>query len=77
MKPAKRKLFRRALACGREKIECHYCGRRLYWFSMTLDHVVPRAVGGPDELSNLLLCCCKCNRKKGALSYVEFVRAAA
>lgn len=77
MSPAQRSKFRRALACGREVIECHYCGKRLYWFGMTLDHVVPRAAGGSDDLSNLVLCCCKCNRKKGALPYAAFVQQVA
>lgn len=76
MTPARKSTFRRALACGRERIECHYCGRRMFWYSMTLDHIVPRAVGGPDELSNLLLCCKRCNDRKGAKPYREFLEVA-
>lgn len=32
---------------------------------LTADHVLPRALGGADALSNLQLMCCKCNHKKG------------
>lgn len=32
----------------------------------TVDHVVPRAKGGSDELDNLVLACHDCNCRKGA-----------
>lgn len=77
MTSATKSKLRRALSGGRERIECHYCGRRMFWYSMTLDHVIPRTAGGTDELSNLLLCCKRCNNKKGSRSYGEYVTVAA
>lgn len=29
-----------------------------------IDHVIPKALGGQDELSNLVLACRRCNQKK-------------
>jgi hypothetical protein len=31
----------------------------------TMDHVIPRAKGGSDDVSNLALCCYVCNPLKG------------
>lgn len=32
--------------------------------SATIDHRVPRALGGPDSLHNYVACCLKCNLDK-------------
>ena len=42
---------------------CHYCGRR---GPMTWDHIVPKALGGPDAGWNLVTACGPCNQAKGA-----------
>lgn len=34
---------------------------------MTSDHIVPKALGGPDDLENRQVLCCKCNNKRGCL----------
>lgn len=31
----------------------------------TIEHIVPRAAGGSDELGNLALACARCNHEKG------------
>ncbi len=50
---------------------CFYCARRVSKNGtrkkgnvLTIDHVIPRALGGSDELSNLVLACEPCNKKK-------------
>lgn len=42
---------------------CHICGRGIDTDrdSFAFDHVVPRELGGSDDISNLLLACTKCN----------------
>lgn len=51
---------------------CHYCSKVLditkkhdHPDSMTVDHVVPLAKGGTNDMSNLVPCCLPCNMKKG------------
>jgi 5-methylcytosine-specific restriction endonuclease McrA len=39
-----------------------------------VDHIVPKASGGPDHLSNYVPACHRCNVSKGAKSYIEFIR---
>jgi 5-methylcytosine-specific restriction endonuclease McrA len=33
---------------------------------MAVDHIIPLAVGGSDDISNLCLACYRCNEFKGA-----------
>ncbi|MCG9895335.1 MAG: HNH endonuclease [Fimbriimonadaceae bacterium] len=41
---------------------CQYCGSTR---DLTIDHVVPRWMGGPHTWENLVACCRRCNLKKG------------
>lgn len=56
---------------------CHYCGCALVGHPLIplpqVDHKHPRALGGGDELANLVLACPPCNSAKGATPYAAFV----
>jgi 5-methylcytosine-specific restriction endonuclease McrA len=68
---------RRAIM-ARDGMRCRYCGAALRKFREAwqfnhdgtrpahVDHVVPRARGGQNDPSNLLLSCETCNEQKGA-----------
>jgi hypothetical protein len=43
---------------------CHYCGARLLAAERTWDHIIPRAMGGPDGMWNLVTACAPCNNAK-------------
>lgn len=53
----------RAKILKRDHGRCRYCGSE---DSLTIDHVVPIAMGGSNRLRNLVACCSPCNTKKGA-----------
>lgn len=74
---------------------CWWCGRTFvpghgYQFRRTVDHVMPKALGGtngtrnkwamyptsrcPKDLSNLVLCCAMCNQAKGDMHPAKWVR---
>ena len=53
---------------------CPYCGEQLHVETVGLDHRIPRARGGSDELDNLQLVCMPCNAAKGNMSHENFVR---
>jgi 5-methylcytosine-specific restriction endonuclease McrA len=55
--------------CGRR---CVYCATCLEPESATLDHVYPRAKGGPHVAGNVVVSCAPCNRKKADMLPSEF-----
>lgn len=42
--------------------------------ALEVDHKVPKAKGGSDDLDNLLLSCTKCNQRKGKKDYSDFLK---
>lgn len=52
--------------------KCAYCDKTDT--PLEIEHVVPRAKGGTNSVSNLTLACNPCNRKKGTLSIREFLK---
>lgn len=53
---------------------CAICGRPVKFKKMTVDHIVPLSKGGTNEMSNLRLACCSCNRIKSDVDDDEFYR---
>lgn len=47
----------------RDQFTCQYCGRK-QTADMTVDHVVPRSMGGRSTWENLVCACRECNNKK-------------
>lgn len=50
----------------RDNHQCRYCGATAPDATLTVDHVVPVALGGSDEPSNLVAACAECNAGKSA-----------
>jgi len=58
------KLNRRNLY-ARDSSHCQYCGRSFPTRELTIDHVVPRVLGGNHSWTNLVCACVRCNARKG------------
>ena len=58
---------------GRQEGICNGCKVLFPFRNLTIDHIVPRARGGSDDLSNLQLLCGACNSMKGSDSQAAFV----
>lgn len=56
--------------CGVEMADVVTDGRRGKVAS--IDHIVPKALGGSDLESNLTVCCCSCNTSKGKSELADF-----
>lgn len=52
----------------RDNHACRYCGATAPDIPLTVDHVVPTALGGDDDPSNLVTACQPCNAGKSASS---------
>lgn len=48
---------------------CTYCNREA---KTTFDHIIPRANGGPDEISNMVPACQSCNSSKSDTNLLEW-----
>ena len=57
VKLTKREILRR------DDYTCQYCGYRASY--LTIDHVIPRRLGGQHEWENLVAACPSCNHRKG------------
>ena len=57
--------FSRENIYARDRYQCQYCGRRESPQGLTYDHIIPRALGGKTEWTNIVTCCIPCNRQKG------------
>ena len=51
---------------------CAYCGKQN--IPLQIEHIIPRAKGGTDRVSNLTLACEQCNRAKGTQEIAVFLK---
>jgi len=49
----------------RDKFTCQYCGRKAPDVILEIDHILPRAEDGADDIINLVTSCWECNSGKG------------
>ena len=47
----------------RDDYTCQYCGQHVAY--LTIDHIVPRRLGGEHSWENLVAACPSCNHRKG------------
>lgn len=75
IEPTKRRHFSKA---RRREIyqkcsgHCAYCGKPIPLESMQVDHIQPLALGGSNEIDNLLPACHSCNHYKDTLTLEKF-----
>lgn len=48
----------------RDKFHCQYCGKRFSAKSLTIDHIIPRSIGGRFTWENSATACKPCNNNK-------------
>src|ERR1044072_5752757 len=52
--------------------KCWYCGKKLLSIEVTIDHVVPKALGGSNLKDNKVIACRKCNEDKGMIDLEQY-----
>lgn len=57
--------FNRRNIFARDGNRCQYCGKKHQTSELSLDHVVPRMLGGGNSWDNIVCACTKCNAQKG------------
>lgn len=63
--------FSRRSLYRRDGNRCQYCGKRFGTEDLSIDHVVPRALGGRTSWDNCVLSCIQCNARKGSRTPAE------
>jgi 5-methylcytosine-specific restriction enzyme A len=58
----------------RDKYQCQSCGRTSVESNLTIDHIIPLALGGQNDISNLHTLCLTCNQKKSDKTDPRFRR---
>jgi len=51
---------------------CYYCGRKVTFKELSMDHLVPLARGGRSTKSNLVPACKDCNNRKKSMMPLEW-----
>lgn len=52
----------------RDQYACFFCGKTQEdGADLTLDHFIPRSMGGPNTYDNLFTACRSCNSRKGKI----------
>lgn len=65
---AKVKLTRREVF-RRDQFTCQYCGK--HTLDLTIDHVVPKHLGGEHSWTNVVAACAACNHHKGGRTLLD------
>lgn len=48
----------------RDNYQCQSCGKPENSTQLSIDHIIPLALGGSNDISNLQTLCLSCNRRK-------------
>lgn len=56
--------FKRRALFNRDAWTCQYCGDKLGWSTITIDHVKPKSLGGVTSWQNCVSSCGRCNKHK-------------
>ncbi len=62
-RPRPRTILNKREILRRDNYTCQYCGQRKS--HLTLDHIIPRRLGGEHTWENLVTACESCNHRKG------------
>ena len=57
--------FNRRNIYARDRNRCQYCGKKFTPSELSLDHVLPRSLGGKTIWENIVCACLSCNVRKG------------
>lgn len=63
--------FNRRNIYARDENKCQYCGKRFSTNELSLDHIIPRSIGGGTTWGNIVCACTGCNAKKGGRTPVQ------
>ena len=57
--------FNKFNLCIRDDFSCQYCFKEFDSKQLTMDHVIPKILGGKKTFDNIVMSCKECNSRKG------------
>lgn len=57
-------IYSKKLVLRRDQYRCTYCGHRYQPNKLTVDHIIPKSLGGKNSFLNCTTACLECNAKK-------------
>lgn len=60
---------------SRDEYTCQFCKQKFHSSDLTIDHLVPLALGGLDEITNYVTCCHPCNQQKADQTLADFAKS--
>ena len=63
--------FRKSVLFNRDGWRCQYCGAKLNYHTVEVEHVVPHSRGGNTSWLNCVAACRPCNKRKGSMTPEE------
>lgn len=61
----KSKYNRRKIVWKKTDGICAHCGHKIYGDHQSIDHFIPKSLGGGYDIKNLVPLCKKCNKERG------------
>ena len=55
-----------------QREKCVYCGHKYKYDELEIEHMIPKAKGGQDNIRNCQLACRSCNQAKDTMTDIEF-----
>ena len=52
--------------------KCHFCGEKVKFKDLTMDHLLPLSRGGRSTKDNIVPCCKSCNSRKKSMLPLEW-----
>jgi 5-methylcytosine-specific restriction endonuclease McrA len=53
---------------------CAYCLKEMSIEERVIDHIIPLSLSGENTERNVVVCCSQCNYRKGAMTYLNWVK---
>lgn len=72
LNPTRVRNIKRRLSHNQTFSTCIFCGEVCPTIELTIEHIIPKAKGGDNRISNLALSCKKCNQDRGTLNFSEY-----
>jgi len=66
------KLIKATLSHGNDEYHCCFCLKTFFLEFLTIEHIIPKTLGGTNQLINLALSCTKCNNDRDCSNFSEY-----